>query len=198
MPSSSSSKHRLPDIPARLRSVALVALLAGLASCAATSRTPSASPAGPSAAASPRLDVTSLDPCSLLDAETLAEELLQPVAGGIPVNDPVSGTAACRYAVAGGAGSISIIIKREPASAVGGEEILASLGPRPGLEELHGVGDGAWFGYCPACPSEATTTLTVIAAPLEFSIAFEVAVPSMAELIHAEALARRIVEELGL
>jgi hypothetical protein len=177
-----------------MRAAALLLLAAGLASCA----TPSASPRGPSPAGSPRLDVTSLDPCSLIDAEALAAELLQPVAPGVPAGEAAGGTAACRYALTEGAGSISIIIKREPASGAGGEAILESLGPRPGLEELHGVGDSAWFGYCPPCPSQATTTLTVIAAPLEFSLAFAGIAPSMAERLQAEALARLIVEELGL
>jgi hypothetical protein len=177
------------------RAAALIVLLAvGSASCVA----PSASPRGASATESPRLDVAKLDPCFVLDRETVAAELLGEVSLGTAEEDAATGTAACRYTLLSGLAAISIVIDRAPVSGVGGEAVLESLGPLPGLEELHGVGDVAWFGYCPACPIAATTTLTVIAAPLEFSIAFEGAAPPVAERLHAEELARGIVEDLGL
>jgi len=194
MPSSSGSKLRSSDIRPLRRTVILALLVAGLASCASLS----ASPPGPSVSAPPLLDVAGIDPCSLLDAEALAVQLLQPVEPGVRVADAATGTAACRWTLTSGLGSVVLVVRRDPASSVSGEEILESIGPQPGLEELHGIGDAAWFGYCPPCPSPATTTLTVIAAPLEFSFAFEGASPSLAELIHAEALARRLIEELGL
>ena len=172
----------------------IVLLAAGSASCAG----PSASSRPASATESPRLDVAKLDPCSVLDRETVAGELLQDVSPGTAREDSPTGTAACRYTLLSGLAAISLVIDRAPVSGVGGEAILESFGPQPGLEELHGVGDVAWFGYCPACPVAATTTLTVIAAPLEFSIAFEGAAPPLAERVHAEALARGIVEDLGL
>ena len=177
------------------RAAALIVLLAaGSASCSG----PSTSPRAASATESPRLDVANLDPCSILDRETVAAELLQETSVGTAEEDAATGTAACRYTLLSGLAAISLVIDRAPVSGVGGEAVLESLGPRPGLEELHGVGDVAWFGYCPACPVAATTTLTVIAAPLEFSIAFEGAAPPVAERLHAEALARGIVEDLGL
>jgi len=172
----------------------MVLLAAGSASCIA----PSASSSRPSALESPRLDVAELDPCAVLDRETVAAEMLQEVSAGTAGEDSTAGTAGCRYTLLSGLAAVSIIIERSPVAGVGGESILQSFGAQPGLEELHGVGDVAWFGYCPVCPVAATTTLTVIAAPLEFSIAFEGAAPPLAERIHAEALARRIVEELGL
>jgi len=146
----------------------------------------------------PELDVGTLDPCSILDRATLATKLGVEVSPGVAHESEGTATAACRYAIPGGLAAISVVIDRMPASGSGGEAVLESLGPRPGLEELHGVGDVAWFGYCPSCPAGATTTLTVIAAPLEFSIAFERAVPEAVDEITAEALARGIVEELGL
>lgn len=128
----------------------------------------------------------------------MAAEFMKEVSPGVRASDPAPGTAACRYTLLSGLAAVSVVIKRTPVASVVGEGILESLGPLPGLEELHGVGDVAWFGYCPVCSSSSTTTLTVIAAPLEFSIALEGAALPVAERVHAEALARRIVEDLGL
>jgi len=178
-----------------MRTAALIVLLAAASTSCSV---PSASPRGASATESPRLDVANVDPCSVLDRETVAAELLEEVSLGTAEEDAATGTAACRYTLLSGLAAISLVVDRAPVSGVGGEAVLDSLGPQHGLEELHGVGDVAWFGYCPVCPAAATTTLTVIAAPLEFSIAFEGAAPPLAERIHAEALARAIVEDLGL
>ena len=172
---------------------AFVLLVAGLAGCLA----PANSSLRPSALAS-AVDGATLDPCTILDVETLAAELGQRVSPGEAREDVATGTAACRYPLLSGLAALSIVVDRSSVSGVGGEELLESLGPLPGLEELHGVGDVAWFGYCPACPTGSTTTLTVMAAPLEFSIAFEGAAPPDQERLYAESLARRIVEELGL
>ena len=169
-------------------------LAAGSTACVGAS----ASTRAASSTESLRLDVAGLDPCSVLDRDTISGELLEEVSQGTAAEDAATGTATCRYTLLSGLAAISLVIDRAPVSGVGGEAILESFGPHPGLEELHGVGDVAWFGYCPVCPDEATTTLTVIAAPLEFSIAFEGAAPPLAERVHAEALARGIVEDLGL
>lgn len=172
----------------------LVLAVVGSAACLAPGNNVPAS----AVSAAPRVDVATLDPCSLLDSATVAAELGQEVPAGAPADDDARGIATCRYPLLSNLAAMIVVVDRTPASGVGGEGILESLGPRPGLEELHGVGDVAWFGYCPTCPLEATTTLTVIAAPLKFSIAFEGAAPPATEQIHAEALARQVVGQLGL
>ncbi|HEX9633901.1 MAG TPA: hypothetical protein VGB34_00210 [Candidatus Limnocylindria bacterium] len=157
---------------------------------------PPPSEAGPQE--TPTIDVATLDPCSLLVATTAAEVLGPEVGPGVPDPESAAGTAGCTYQLDADGTSLFVIVMRESASGLVGEELLESLPPDSGAEELHGVGDVSWFGHCPVCPRQSTTTLTVIAAPLQFSLAFADAVPSPARRIQAEAMARRVIEEFGL
>jgi hypothetical protein len=64
--------------------------------------------------------------------------------------------------------------------------------------EVHGFGDVAWYGHCDFCPATSTTTLTVAASPVEFTIALQSGQPVAEQRVVAEQLGRQIVDDLGL
>lgn len=163
-------------------------------SAAAPTSTSHLSPGHPSA--TPTLDVTALDPCSLLAADTLAA--VHGWAPGTPVrtDPPGGGASACRVDLGGGRTLTAMVLPRAIAPGEG-EKFIDSLPPDPD-SELHGFGDVAWFGHCDGCPPGTTTSLTTAAAPLEFTLALTDTTPSGTQRLVLESLARGIVERLGL
>ncbi len=182
---------------ARASRAVLPVLLAGtLVACSAA---PSSSPIGtgsvrPSAA--PTLDVGTVDPCSAIDPEQLASDTGLSVQSPTPVDTPLGTGSGCRYDLPANQ-SITVIVSPDPIGPRDGEAYLDSLPPDPD-SEVHGFGDVAWFGHCDACPAGTTTSLTVAASPLQFTIAMTLASPIASQHVLADQLGRQIVDRLGL
>jgi len=175
--------------------MALTGLALALSACAAGVPTPTVSPP-PTVAPTPALDVASLDPCSLFDAGELSTLLSASLRGERA--DDLDGYHVCRYDDPAASTSLSVLVATEPFPAGRGEDMVDQL-PQDGLaEELHGVGEAAWFDYCPACPDIGSTTLTVIEPPLELTLALTLPATDMMRRIPLEELARDVIANLGL
>lgn len=191
-------------MPARVRRVrsfaTLLAVLtvagAACSSVVSPSDTPSPTAAASTPAATPKLDVATLDPCSLLDAGVLSSAVSAEMPAGEPIPEQ-DGYAACRYENAEASTVVTVLVGRTPVEEAEGEAAVEALPPGSGAEELHGVGGVAWFGYCPPCPA-GDTTLTVIEPPLEFSIGLALPAAEDTRRIVLEGLARGAIERLGL
>jgi hypothetical protein len=175
----------------------LVANLVFLAACSAPSSvTPTASAQSVAPSVTPTLDVSSLDPCSLLDAGQLSATLsAQLTASSGPV---VDGYRTCAYDDPAASTTLTVLISTTPANGDQGEEIVGQLPQDGRAEELHGVGLVAWFDYCPACPDDGSTTLTVMEPPLEFTLALTLPTPDLERRVVLEELARSVIDDLGL
>jgi hypothetical protein len=178
------------------RALLPVVLACGLVACSAT---PSPSPTPIASAArtvAPTLDVGSVDPCTLLDPAQLASDSGLSVAGRTAIDTSLGTGTGCRYGIDANQ-SITVIVDPEPIAPGDGEAYLDSLPPDPD-SEVHGFGDVAWFGHCAACPAGTTTSLTVAASPLQFTIAMTLTSPIAAQHVLADRLGRQIVDRLGL
>ncbi len=187
-------------MPASSRAVAALACLA-LTACAATSPASpptssepltSAVPASP-----PAIDVAQFEACELLDLEELSAAVAATLPPGEPQPD-LDGNAACRYDAPEASTSVLVLVAREAAVPGRGEDMVDQLPLDGRAEELHGVGEAAWFDYCPACPDPTATTLTVIEPPLDFTIALTLPAPDLTRRIILEDLARGAIDRLGL
>lgn len=179
----------------------ILLVLAGFAllltACSGASYTglPTDSPR-PTLIPTPALDVSSLDPCSLLSDAEVSEALAASLSG--VATDGPSGYRACAYADAAASTTLTVLVATRPAPAGQGEDRAGQLPQDGRAEELHGVGEAAWFDYCPACPDDGSTTLTVIEPPLEFTLALLLPAPEMARRLSLEELARSAVDGMGL
>jgi len=179
-----------------LRAISPVVLAALLASCSATtSSTEAPSPTNPSAG--PSQAAASLPAsCDLIDGADLASATGLPVGDGAPVDTTLGVRTGCRYDLPGGEW-LELIVKPAAIGPGDGEAFIDSLPPDPD-SEVHGYGDVGWFGHCDGCPDGTTTSLTVAASPVQFTIALHLTRPAGAQRIAADALGRAIVEHLGL
>jgi hypothetical protein len=182
-----------------MRELALLAAIALLAGCTGAGST--VSPVAPASAATtplatPALDVASLDPCSLLDATELST-LLQATLSPQPAPD-LDGSHVCSYMDSAASTSVMVLVADAPVLAGRGEDMVDQLPMDGRAEELHGVGEAAWFDYCPACPDDNATTLTVIEPPLEFTLVLTLPARDMARRIPLEELARGVIDRLRL
>ncbi len=175
----------------------LPVLLAGaLVACGAPASPSPTRLASSRQTAAPTLDVGSVDPCAVIDPGQLASDAGLSVEGRTPVDTPLGTGSGCRYGL-GANQSITVIVDPDPIRPGDGEAYLDSLPPDPD-SEVHGFGDVAWFGHCDACPAGTTTSLTVAASPLQFTIAMTLNSPVAAQHVLADALGRQIVDRLGL
>jgi hypothetical protein len=175
----------------------LLAACAVLAACGGVGELPSAAgtPSGATATLAPSIDLAQLDPCTLIDRDVLSAA----VATDLPAGEPqpeVDGQRACLFDAPAASTSVLVMLSRDPAESGGAEERVDQLPTDGRAEELHGVGEAAWFDYCPICPDQAATTLTVIEPPLEFTIALTLPAPDMGRRIILEELARGIIDRL--
>jgi hypothetical protein len=180
-------------VPPRLVLSGLIC--AGLAACASAS--PTSLPTTPPTPTPPAIDVASLDPCELLDLQLLSEAVDAQLPAGTRRPD-AGGYGACSYDAPDASTTVTVLVARQPATGGQGEEIVGQLPLDGRAEELHGVGEVAWFDYCPPCTEDGASTLTVIEPPLEFTITLLVPAPDAARRVVLERLARAVIERLDL
>jgi hypothetical protein len=150
------------------------------------------------ASAAPTLDVTALDPCAVFDLAELSAAVHTDLPEGTRVPD-ANGYGSCIWDAPAASTRVTVLVSRAAVEDVGDEPTAEQLPPDSGGEEMHGVGDLAWFNYCPACPQEDdATTLTVIARPLELSISLVLPTPDAGRQIILEQLVRAAIARLGL
>lgn len=180
-----------------MRARHLVAILVLLAACSAPdSVSSSASVESIAPSAAPTLDIASLDPCTLLDAGELSARLSAQLSAS-PGPD-VGGYRTCAFDDSAASTTLTVLIATTPANDDQGDELVGQLPQDGRAEELHGVGLVAWFDYCPACPDDGSTTLTVIEPPLEFTFALILPTPDIERRVILEELARGVIDDLGL
>jgi len=160
---------------------------------AACSTAPSASVAPPT----PAIDVTTLDPCALLDAANLSAAVDAEMPAGQQQPDQ-DGYQVCLYDAPDASTRVTVLVADTPAAAGSGERRVDELPIGGNAEELHGVGEAAWFNYCPVCTNPDATTLTVIEPPLDLTIALELPAPDGTRRIILESLGRSVIDRLGL
>ncbi len=184
-------------LPRAVGALACLALTACATTGPASPPTSSAPLSSAVPASAPALDVAHLDPCTLLDRG----ELSTAVAASLPPGElqpDTDGNAVCLYDAPQASTSVLVLVAREAAVAGRGEDMVDQLPLDGRAEELHGVGEAAWFDYCPACPEPTATTLTVIEPPLEFTIALTLPAPDLSRRIILEELGRGVIGRLRL
>lgn len=166
-----------------------------LAACGGASQTPLATIA-PSPTP-PSINVATLDPCELLDLGLLSAEVGAQLPAGT-AQAAAGGYAGCSYDAPDSSTSVLVLVSRQAANGGQGEEIVDQLPLDGRAEELHGVGEVAWFDYCPPCADDGASTLTVIEPPLEFTISLLLPAPDEVRRISLERLARQVIARLDL
>ena len=183
---------------ARLAPLLAAPVLALLVACGTPGVSPTPSPTlAPPVSAAPTLDVAALDPCAVFDRSELSSAVHADLPEGERLPD-AAGHAVCRWDAPSASTRVTVLTSRIAVEDVGDEPTAEQLPPDSGGQEMHGVGDLAWFNYCPVCPEEDATTLTVIAIPLQFSISLVLPTTDDGRQIILEQLARAAIDRLGL